>query len=224
MVLKDLRIGSNLEIGAFIETTDNRVPYYHVKIQNIRNDGVLEVDVPSKNGQMIFFQVNALIEAVLVASDGVYSFKGKVLDRVNKNNIFLLIMKPENEMEKTQRRSFFRLNCNIMVKYREYKMPVLGETAEEFKITNTVNISGGGLCIITQEKIDNLELIECGIILNEDTEVVAVCKVMNITKNENNEKQWKVGLRFERISEQGREKLINYIFEEQRRLRRKGLI
>jgi len=221
--LKDIKIGVNFEISIFSEGQKTKKSY-PVKLQNIYNDNRMEIDVPFSGGQMILFQVNNLIEVVTINDEGVFAFKARILERGSKNHIPMMIIRPESELEKRQRRAYYRLMCNCNVRYRKFKIPALGENDEVFKTTMSVDISGGGIGILADEKLDTNDFYECVIILDKDVEINVVCKPVSIKKDDVNDKYWKIGMKFERIQEQAREKTINYIFQEQLKLRRKGLV
>lgn len=223
MQLKDIKIGANLEISIFREGEKSEKSY-PVKVQNIFENNKFQIDVPFSGGQMILFQVNAIIEVIMTSQEGVFSFKAKVIERTRKKNIPVMLIKPETELEKKQRRAYFRIACNCNVRYRKYKLPALGENDEQFKTVTAVDISGGGICFQTEEKLDTGEFYECVIMLDEDIEIHTICKPVCIKKEEYTDKFWKTGMKYERITEQAREKIINFIFQEQLRLRRKGLV
>jgi len=221
--LKDIKIGANFEISIFKEG-ERPTKSYPVKVQNIRDDKKIEFDVPFSGGQMILFHINTIIEAFATTQEGVFSFRARVIERSKKNNIPVIVVKPETELEKKQRRAYFRLPCSCNVRYRKYKLPIFGENDQQFKTTVLIDISGGGLCFQTEEKLDAEEFYECVIILDKDMEITTICKPVCIKKEEYTDKFWKTAMKFERITEQAREKIINFIFQEQLKLRRKGLV
>ncbi|MGE5473471.1 MAG: flagellar brake protein [Ignavibacteriales bacterium] len=223
MQVKDINIGANLEISIYREG-EKPGKSFPVKVQNIFDDKRIEIDVPFSGGQMILFQVNVIIEVTTTTQEGVFSFKAKVIERSKRNDIPVMIIKVETEFEKRQRRAYFRIACNCNLRYRKYKLPVLGENEEQFKTVMTCDISGGGVCFQTEEKLDAEEFYECVIILDKDTEINTICKLVSATKEEYTDKFWKTGMKYERITEQARERVINFIFQEQLKLRRKGLV
>lgn len=224
MLIKDIKIGANLEISLFREDGKPQKSY-PVKVQNIYADKRMEIDVPFSAGQIVLFQINNIIEVVTINKEGIFSFKAKITDRMKRHNMPVLVIEPETELEKKQRRAFYRLTYSCNVRYRKYKLPVFGENNTEFKTSTTFDISGGGICMMIEEKLDlnNNDYYECVIILDKGIEITAVCKPVNI-KKEDTDKYWKLGMKFERITEQAREKIINFIFQAQLKLRRKGLV
>ncbi|MGE5328626.1 MAG: flagellar brake protein [Deltaproteobacteria bacterium] len=225
MQLKDIKIGANFEIALFKEG-EKPSKSYPVKVQNILDDKKIEFDAPFSQGQMISFQINTIIEAFTTTQEGIFSFRAKVIERTVRNNIPVIVIKPEAELEKKQRRAYFRLPFTCNIRYRKYKLPIFGENDLQFKTTTTIDISGGGICFQTEEKLDAEEFYECVIILDKDKdiEINTVGKPVCIVKENDADKFWKIGMKFERISETAREKIINFIFQEQLKLRRKGLV
>jgi len=221
--LEDIKIGANLEISIF-RNGEKSGKSYPAKVQNVSEDKRIEIDVPFSGGQMILFHLNTIIEVITTNQEGVFSFKARVIERTKKSNVPVMIIKPETEIEKKQRRAYFRFPCNCNVRFRKFKLPALGGNDEQFKTTIAIDISGGGIAIRTEEKLDNEAFFECVIILDKDIEINTICKSVNVKKEDFTDKYWKTALKFEKITEQGREKIINFIFQEQLKLRRKGLV
>lgn len=225
MQIKELKIGTKLEVSLTNRAGDNASPYYPVKLQCINDDFSLEVDVPIYNTKVVFFNSGSSVQVTTTLQDGIYSFQANVVGFKKKGQIPVMALKPESEMQKIQRRSYFRLNYICTAKYRPFKLTIFGSNEETFKSTHTVNLSGGGMCILSDEKIEKTNFLECVIILEKEISIRVIGKVVSVEKDDINElKKWKLGIQFERILEVEREKIINFIFQEQLKLRRKELV
>ena len=223
--LKEIKVGTKLEISLIDSSGENISPYYPIKLQHINKNDMLEVDLPSVGTQMIFFENGTTTQITITYKDGLYSFRAKVIERFKKKDIPIMVLKQESEIIKIQRRSYFRLNCNCVIRYRPYKLPAFGVNDESFRTTQTVDLSGGGMCIIVEEKIEQINFLECVIILEKDIIIKAIGKIISMKKDETaDSNRWKAGIHFQRINEFERERIINFVFQEQLKLRRKGLV
>jgi c-di-GMP-binding flagellar brake protein YcgR len=91
--------------------------------------------------------------------------------------------------------------------------------------TVSVNISGGGICLRIEEKIDIGRLVECVVDTDADRKISFIGKVVRCEKSEIESKyRYEAGIDYTRIEDKEREAVVRFIFEEQRKLRKKGLI
>lgn len=223
--LEDLKIGEKLEICLIDKDNNDKSPYYSVKLQNIRKNEIIEVDLPMLGTQIFSFKINQIIRVTITQEDGIYSFSGEIIENNDDAKIPVMVIKLQSEIIKNQRRSFFRIKCNCNIKYKIIENESVNQYKNEFKNAAIIDLSGGGMCISCNQKIDKNILLECVIMLENNQEIVAICKVIKSKKDEESQSEvWKIGLVFHAISERSREKLINFVFQEQLKLRRKGLV
>jgi c-di-GMP-binding flagellar brake protein YcgR len=111
-------------------------------------------------------------------------------------------------------RSWVRVDSHLPVLYR-----VLGSEDEFFK-SNTIDISGGGICMLVEKPIEKDTLLELNIIFPDNFTLQThgiVCRCLI------EEKLIKLGVCFDEIEERLQERIINYIFKKQRELIKKGV-
>ncbi len=223
----DLKPGMNLKISLIDNQGDILSPSYTSKLQHIDdNNSTLEIDIPdAKSIQKCFGKDTMILVTLAVGGGGIFSFHARVTGVNQRNKVPVMVIRQETELFRVQRRSYYRLQYSCEVKYRPFKLPALGSNEEQFRTTNTIDVSGGGMCLLTSEKLEKNIFLECVIILEKDVEIKAVGKIVD-TKEENTGglTRWKNGIQFERISENSRERIISFVFREQQRLRRKGLV
>lgn len=224
MQIKDLIVGTNVDLSLVDEKGKDISPYFATKIQNINSDGTIEVDIPIIGMSDVKFEIGSLVRISMVFNDAIYSFQGRILGRSRRRKVPILIIKPESDINRIQRRAYYRLKCYCCVQYRPYKLPIFGENQYPFKVAKTVNISGGGMCLLIDEKIEKTGFLECVIMLEKDMAIKVIGKVIDVKESEFFSRKWEARIKFEKISEKDREKIINYIFREQLKLRRKGLM
>ncbi|HOV26870.1 MAG TPA: PilZ domain-containing protein [Pseudobacteroides sp.] len=155
-----------------------------------------------------------------------YKFKAKLKDKLIKDGLPIYKLSINGDMEKIQRRQFFRLECMLGVRCREVKIenniPVQkGDFLNGF----TRDISGGGACLVLAKGIEIGKYLECEIQITGNKMIKFYGTVIRSVKFDvDNKSKYELGVEFYNIDNRTREAIIGFIFEEQRKLRKKGLI
>lgn len=225
MRFDELNVGLKLELKLYSEDNTKRGTVYVSEFEWAENNSIVFVAAPIYEGRLYPVSIGTMLEIAFIIGNNLYEFRAKVLDRGVKHNISLLKLEAMTEISKIQRREFFRFDCAIPVSYRIVNSLKSGDADDKtFVKTYTRDISGGGLCIRLREKIDYEKLVECELALNDFNKLTFIGKVVRVTKYDTVQGTYKyeIGVLFEKIEERDREKVISYIFQEQRRLIKKG--
>lgn len=155
-----------------------------------------------------------------------YRFKAIVRDRGMSDNLALLKVEAVSEGEKVQRRSYYRLDCSLPVRFRQVEsLNPLHSEGIPFKQTLANNLSGGGIRLLLEDKVEVGKLIECEIPAGEGKAIRFYGKVVRYERSETEGRfKYEAGIAYIRINENDREAVVKFIFNEQRKLRKKGLI
>ena len=157
--------------------------------------------------------------------------------------MYFLAIELINNLEKIQRRQFFRLPCTIDMDFYEVRYDDKAESELEFckkmyknhainsKNMNTVksvilDISGGGIrfSLSTPLEEGTYFMAQFSLALEECTQQFnIVCKVINCTQSLDNADRYFARSKFifDRMTE--REKIVRFVFEEERRIRRREM-
>jgi c-di-GMP-binding flagellar brake protein YcgR len=227
MRVNELKTGLKLEVQLYSPRDIRTDTILVSEFEWAENDKVFFIAVPIYKGRLYPISVGTQMEVVFIMHDNLYSLLAKVLDRSNKNRISLLKMEALTQMKKIQRREFFRFECALPIGYRQVETQKQGESEnndKEFIKTYTRDLSGGGACIRLKEKVDYGAIIECELLLNDINRIRFIGRVVRFTTYDSDVGMYKyeIGVFFEKISEKDRERVISYIFQEQRRLIKKG--
>ncbi|EOC99726.1 flagellar brake protein [Caldisalinibacter kiritimatiensis] len=170
--------------------------------------------VPIDNGTKI--EVRYYIQ-----NKGRFYFNAIVKERILEN-IYKLHIERTSEVNRLQQRNYFRLPLNIkMLKKFTPLNDKIENDIEEHCITQ--DISGGGIRCLCNYKHEIGDIVTCDFL--EELKASGVeCEVIRIEPANNKEYKYSIGMRFTDISKNKRESIIKFIFEEQRKLRKKGLI
>lgn len=155
-------------------------------------------------------------------SEGMFYRMSAVVERKEiKDKIPYLKVRIDGEPEKLQRRQFFRVDCSVPVKFRIIAEDLNNPLVKAY----TRDISGGGINVASENSINPGSLLECELSLNDNKVIQFEGEVMRAYEMDSSElKKCLLGISFKKISDKDREAIVGFIFKEQVKLRKKGLI
>lgn len=233
MISKILGIGNKIELTrtAAVENIDeshNSGRVFVSQVLDIIDDEKLKIGMPIEQGKIIPLPINSRLDACFYTVNGLYQGRLLVTDRYKEDSIFILVVEVISNLQKYQRRQYYRLGCIIDIMYRK----ITEQEVEEYEHNNglviesddffegtALDISGGGIRFVSEEKIDKYQeifiLMEISYESQKKTYGLLGKTILSY------EAKGKVGLyehRIEFVNMQGavRESLIKYIFEKER--------
>jgi c-di-GMP-binding flagellar brake protein YcgR len=154
-----------------------------------------------------------------------YMFKAKAVQRFYDDNLAMIKVKPLTPIRKIQRRSFFRMDCILNVRYRALDNIVISDDdikgEGEFYKAKTKDISGGGICMLTDVRLEKSSYIEAFIQLDKEVRFIGEVVRSNVLRKRGRP-LYEAGVEYKKIENRDREKIIGYIFEVQRDRLKKG--
>lgn len=155
------------------------------------------------------------IKVYFTTERAAYEFDSVVLQRIKKPIYFILIKRPE-EFKRIQRRDYFRLELDSIVKIQREKKNGSAKKRE----VRMLDISGGGIQIKTKADYDEGDLIK--ISFKNLLDLSDLVKGEIVRKEKESFDSYKYGVKFIDLNRADREKIIQWIFSLQRQLRKKG--
>ncbi|MCT4688246.1 flagellar brake protein [Vallitalea sp.] len=219
---KAVALGDKVEVSRLKfntnDTYKNEKVYVSI-IQDINDDEII-ISAPVKNGKIIPLEVGASYVLSIYTNSGLYKCKSTVKNRYKKKELHMITLEVKSPMEKSQRRQYYRLECILPILFAD----INEDTWSEGLI---VDISGGGLRFTSKRKMDANTILKCKIKLNSNDEVDTIelkGKVILSDIVDFEATKYETRIKFN-ISNEYREKIIKFIFEEERkrRKRKKGL-
>lgn len=202
------------------------------------SDTEIEIAMPTEGSKMVLFNVGLRCSLVLYTEKGMYNCIGLVKQRYKKDNLYMLVMEIKTPLSKYQRREFFRVQCMIDMTY--YQVPeevtTLQTTEELFQETLKSeyfdaqncgiikDISGGGLRFISSQKHEKGDYLLIVVRLtNEkiDETFYLLAQVISSDSIESSNLSFVSRAKFIFKDIKDREKIVKYVFEEERRIRKK---
>lgn len=186
---------------------------YLSQVEDMSDDGTILIDSPIHNNHVVPVRIGSVIQVIFFNKLGLFIFYAKVINRFT-GNLSLLHIIPISSVERLQRRQYFRLEKIIPFTYIIKDDP-------DGKIYKGIieDISGGGLRSKVDNKLEVGTIIICNFKL--ECEINVTGKVIRF--DEFKEKAYEIGICYIDIDERIREKIISYIFQEQRKNRLKGI-
>lgn len=154
-------------------------------------------------------------------SDATYSSSSEVLS-INNGIPVLFTLGKLQDLKRIQRRDFVRMDVKLKV-----LCSLLDDSMTPIETFNatTLDISGGGIRFGCNVLLSIGQILEAKVSLEDSQSVTGVGEVVRVLENSAAAKfRYTVGLRFTAIKESDRDKIIKFIFNQQRKLRNKGLL
>lgn len=246
-----VKIGDNVEIRILQQVeqgwkTGARPDSYASKIQNILDNGDIEIDVPTREGKNVTLPSGVRLEFLFYTEKGIYRCVAHIKNRYIRENLYLLLIEPKTPLEKFQRREYYRFECALDMFYQPIKrdeidISPIEELKEHHRLTYpedlakeaiAVDLSGGGMRFVGYEPANNGDYMVISLLLENESmsytlEVVAcvlTCQRIkkHTGKRKDSQKKYEYRVRFLLKSPEDREWIIKFIFEQERLRRQKG--
>jgi len=179
----------------------------------------MKIEMPQENAMYVPLKIGREFLANFHTSANMYKCRVKIMERVKEKKAYFLIIKFLSELEKVQRREFYRLECvsdiDICSGIKNEEDKAIWEKAV------MIDISGGGMKFNSNVVMpkDKLIKIRFPIVLNDEREfLICVAKIINARQMADLKYEYRVI--FDNIENEVRERIIKHIFEEERRRRR----
>ncbi|MCR5332396.1 MAG: flagellar brake protein [Lachnospiraceae bacterium] len=250
MIQKILKVGDRIEmkrLAAAGKAEGQEAKLYNSQLLDFVDDRNINVSVPIESGHLVPLEIGGRFEMRFITVNGIYVCKGEVTNRFKQNNMYFLAVKLISELVKDQRRQYFRLAKIRPLSYHKLieeekkiivalatnqldsdierrNMMVRLKTIEpEQKEGSMANISGGGLKFYSDEELAKGDFIRISLLLDEADAAPYDLFGKVIASESLPDRTLKNSHRVEFINmpKEVREKIVRYIFNEERRQRQK---
>lgn len=244
---ENLEIGNKLELFPLAQAQKEEKKVYLSKIQDIKKPGELEILMPIEKGKMKLLSLHTRYLACFYTKVGIIQGECIIQKRYKENTMYFLGIQLISHLSKKQRREYYRLECNQEVHYRiiseseefirkklrdnqwkdskekeqvEKELSDIEQKAEWIPAI-LLDISGGGLHVKTAKKetIEKHLLFHIKFYMEDITEFDLECQVVFIENIVNELKMVELRCQYLHITNQTREIIIKYIFDQQRKQR-----
>lgn len=214
MSIKEVHIGDRVEI-----TNNETDEKYTSQIENIVNNDEIIVHMPIYFGKLVKLEINKNYKLLFFTDKGIIIFETKVLQHVNEEGFNLTIFKLTDRGKRVQRREFFRFTCYIKANFITNRQEEDKDDKEDKIIAfNGIikDIGAGGIRFLTNQRLEENISIKASFNLNDKVLTAAVRIICRqYTPDTDFEYQYRV--EFIDLAESNQEKIIRYIFSEERK-------
>ena len=238
MLSEHVSPGTKIELRAtgkgFMDKDTRTRRIYLSKIMDILSENRIEIQMPLDHGKLVLLPVGAEYSMCLYGVKGLLQCYGRITDRYRNGNIYILVMELTTGLQKLQRREYYRFTCALELisrpltdKERESLETRGSMVIEEKPMQKSVivDISGGGLRFISDFIYEPETLIFCSYKLGGGTgrarEYSMVSTVLMVTEVKDRPGLYEHRIQYTYINESSREEIIHFIFEEERKIRKK---
>lgn len=243
MIEDILQLGNKIEMQEIVRnpqlvSEDIRRTYVSQILEfDDEDEEILNIAMPIYEGRLIPLEVGKRFALYFYAHKGLYKAAGEIINRYKSNNVYILVIQLLTGLKKYQRRQFFRYECNIEFEYKAFNKSdekyfrVVGKISEEmearpFEKGISIDLSGGGIKFITKDKLESgTKVIAKLDLLNGSERKICqpVARVLSCNSVRGKAGVYECRIEFIKIEEEEREYIIKFIFEEERKQRKKLL-
>ena len=215
------------------EYPDIEKKVYESQVYNVISDDRLEITMPMEKTKLILLPVDSEYDVYFYTESGLLQCFARVIDRYKSNNVYILVLELVSNLRKYQRREYYRFSCALEMNIRPLQEEELSAIEKNrnylvpglpLKRSIIVDISGGGLRFISNQKYDVGNLIFCNyklIVGSEQKEYNIVGKVLKIKELENRPGDYEHRVQYVNLNTVEREEIIKFIFDEERKNRKR---
>jgi c-di-GMP-binding flagellar brake protein YcgR len=203
---------NELEINKEIQFINNKT-FYEGAIVKLY-EKCMGVQIPTEQPNFKIINENQSVDFLVVYDDAAYWCKSKVLGCKAEDKGQLVLLDQPEIINRIERRQYKRLQALMDAEYLLLPdgvnsihdiSPIL---FRQMKKTFTLDISGGGVAIVTYQKIEEGKSVLTSFVLDE--RMAILCEVVRSEKNEKND-NYKTALKFKDIDEERRQDIIDYV-------------
>lgn len=208
---------------------------YVSQIFDFTDEGYINVAMPISKGKLVPLERGRQFDVFFYTSKGIYQCKAKIMNRRKSDNLYTLEILLTTELEKFQRRQYFRLEKTLPIYYAElseedyqviletHQFPEDMKNINLFSQANTLDISGGGMRFVGRTQIAQGKKVLVMFDIDEHGKPIKYRLPATVILSFG--VRGKTGvfehrIEFENITKEYRELLIRYIFEEERKKRK----
>ncbi|MDE6024495.1 MAG: flagellar brake protein [Lachnospiraceae bacterium] len=233
-----IAIGNKIELVKLeqIIRNDRDRKVYVSKIYDFISQDTIQIAMPIYDGKIVPLPVDEKFAACFYTDKGLLQCNVLITSRYKSGNLFFLEILMLNELEKVQRRDFYRYKCSMNAMIRvvsddEYEVGVfddfeMSEADLEWQLARFIDISGGGAKIIQKNHLEKNEIVMLKFelkILDEIIEFNLFARILSSLLMNGRNDIYEQRLEFLKINKEERDKIIKFIFESERVARAKGM-
>ena len=235
MISKYIHVGDKLELTSVRKSVNEYGEVvrktYKSELYEIESEDTIRIAMPMEQTKLVLLPVDGEYSLCFYTPNGLYQCLARVAERYKSNKLYVLEMELETDLQRYQRREYYRLNTILDMKCKVLTEGEVNNLTEQVEIFDTdltfdngimVDISGGGARFISSVQYQEHSLIRFVFSLFVNgcmTEYRLIGRILKSQPIVNKENKFENRIKFENMVTEERESIIKYIFEEERKLR-----
>lgn len=216
------------------EQQENNPKVYYSSVHEILSGDSMEIIMPMEQTKLVLLPVDGEYDMVIYGATGLYQCFVRIIDRYKSNNVYILVVELTSNLRKYQRREYYRFSCALEMCARnlekeevqalEEKVPYILQPGLPLKRSVIVDISGGGLRFMSEQRYEPDSLIFCSYYLltgGKKKLYEVIGKVLAVKELGNKPGTYEHRVQYYNLDVDTREKIIKFIFEEERKERKR---
>lgn len=241
-----LNVGNRIEMKLLSGTKKEPDRYYYSKLQEMLEDNQAKISMPMDGGRLIPASAGERYQLCFYTKQGLYQCQCVVMNRFHERQLPMLTVRFVTDLERLQRRQYFRLQCLMDASYRHITSEELllrerlahvtepgskkqfearlQECYTEWRPATILDISGGGVRFNSEEQLEKNSLIMLLLNVSDNNKIHTLmpeARVVASTEVQNRARVYEQRVEYQNISTTDREVIIRYIFFEERRRRQR---
>lgn len=238
MIEKFISPGDKVEMKSTVNVVlpdgTKGIKTYKSSVYDILDEGRLEIVMPKDQTKLVLLPVDGEYDVCFYTHGGMYRADVRIIEIQKINGIYVLVTEMISNLHKYQRREYYRFNCIIEMMAREMtkkETDIYAEGLAELLPQSDmlrgviVDISGGGARFVSRQLFRESSMILMRFelpILDMEKSFLLVGRVIYSSEIVNRANEFENRVKFELIDSVTREKIIRYIFNEERKNRKKS--
>lgn len=237
-----LKISDSIDVMIFKDDGDSiTLPAF---VYDVIDDEKIIISHPLHQGALYPMSRNSeYYFRFFIENLGMFLFKGTIFGRMNYDNLPSVVIVLASEIKKVQRRKFFRVHFHsegyfvkrielseeeiekkkleMQKKFKNIKDIVIDEVEEVRTDFRALDLSGGGIRVLTRKTFDIGEILE-GAFKIGAVWVDFKGEVLRVDKKDAG--TFEVSMKFMELDDNTQSKIVSYVFEAERNLIKRGLM
>lgn len=240
MAVISVEVGNKLELVAMVKSAEHKEEkVYKSQILDVVDSHHFQISTPIEGFKILLLPVGGRYEATIYSGPSIYVGQVRVTERYKVRNQYVMDIEVVSTLKKFQRRAYFRLeytrdmgyyllNLDEMEEERENNgtaenSGIIEEKKMPFENGILLDISGGGCRFTSREKIISGSPVVVKIPLEGDnpTTLTVSGKVLSTRTMDGRSSRFEHRVEFLDIDNATREKIVRFVFEQERKNRKK---
>ena len=253
MATYSISIGDKVDIirQAYVRKDTGEIDTLSSKVIDIVDEVTFKLTMPMNKTVTIPLEVGEESIMYFYTTYGIIAGRAVVSERFFEGSLAVMVVKLVTELEKSQRRQFYRLQCSIearihvltedekkglrdfigdsrlAVENKNKYIDMISENSGSWEDCIVIDLSGGGVKYLSNKEMPKHELVVLAIKLKIGEDIKEHFLLMNIVssiRKSVESAKFEIRTKFIGLREAARDAIVRFVFEEERRNRRKELL